>query len=87
MIGEEWGDRPLLLAVDSDSRQLGRIEGELQRSFGADFRIRGESSAEDAVRTLQGAHHRHERVAVVLVDDGIPDAARAEIFAIAKPSS
>ncbi|HKH54720.1 MAG TPA: FAD-dependent oxidoreductase, partial [Propionibacteriaceae bacterium] len=84
MIGEEWGDRPLLLAVDSDSRQLGRIEGELQRSFGADFRIRGESSPEDAVRTLQGAHDRHERVAVVLVDDGIPDAARAEIFAIAR---
>jgi thioredoxin reductase (NADPH) len=84
MIGEEWGDRPLLLAVDSDSRQLGRIEGELQRSFGADFRIRGESSPEDAVRTLQGAHHRHERVAVVLVDDGIPDAARAEIFAMAR---
>src|SRR5829696_2740469 len=84
MIGEEWGDRPLLLAVDSDSRQLGRIEGELQRSFGADFRIRGESSPEDAVRTLQGAHDRHERVAVVLVDDGIPDAARAEILAIAR---
>ena len=37
MIGEERGDRPLLLAVDADSRQLGRIEGELQRSFGADF--------------------------------------------------
>src|ERR671910_830684 len=84
MIGEEWGDRPLLLAVDSDSRQLGRIEGELQRSFGADFRIRGESLPEDAVRTRQGANRRHERVAVVLVDDGIPDAARAEIFAIAR---
>jgi thioredoxin reductase (NADPH) len=84
MIGEEWGDRPLLLAVDADSRQLGRIEGELQRSFGADFRIRGESSPEDAVRTLQDAHRRHERVAVVLVDDGIPDEARAEIFATAR---
>ena len=34
----EWGDRPLLLAVDTDARQLGRIEGELQRAFGADFR-------------------------------------------------
>jgi thioredoxin reductase (NADPH) len=84
MIGEEWGDRPLLLAVDADSRQLGRIEGELQRSFGADFRIRGESLPEDAVRTLQGANSRHERVAVVLVDDGIPDDVRAEIFATAR---
>jgi thioredoxin reductase (NADPH) len=84
MIGEEWGDRPLLLAVDTDSRQLGRIEGELQRSFGPDFRIRGESLPEDAVRTLQGANRRHERVAVVLVDDGIPDDVRAEIFATAR---
>jgi thioredoxin reductase (NADPH) len=84
MIGEEWGDRPLLLAVDADSRQLSRIEGELQRSFGADFRIRGESLPEDAVRTLQGANSRHERVAVVLVDDGIPDDVRAEIFATAR---
>ena len=33
----EWGDRPLLLAVDADARQLGRIEGELQRAFGADL--------------------------------------------------
>ena len=84
MIGEEWGDRPLLLAVDGDSRQLSRIEGELQRSFGADFRIRGESLPEDAVRTLQGANRRQERVAVVLVDDGIPDDVRAEIFATAR---
>ena len=50
----EWGDRPLLLAVDADARLLGRIEGELQRAFGADFRVRGELLPEDAVRTLQG---------------------------------
>ena len=44
----EWGDRPLLLAVDADARLLGRIEGELQRAFGADFRVRGELLPEDA---------------------------------------
>ncbi len=84
MIGEEWGDRPLLLAVDADSRQLSRLEGELQRSFGADFRIRGESLPDDALRTLEAAHRRHERVAVVLVDDAIPDEPRAEIFGAAR---
>ena len=66
------GDRPLLLAVDADLRLLGRIEGELQRAFGADFRVRGELLPEDAVRTLQGARHRQERVALVLVDDSLP---------------
>jgi thioredoxin reductase (NADPH) len=80
----EWGDRPLLLAVDADARLLGRIEGELQRAFGADFRVRGELLPEDAVRTLQGARHRQEKVAVVLVDDSLADDARAEIFETAR---
>src|SRR4029450_5499680 len=80
----EWGDRPLLLAVDADARLLGRIEGELQRAFGADFRVRGELLPEDAVRTLQGARHRQERVAVVLVDDSLPPPPRPEIFETAR---
>ena len=80
----EWGDRPLLLAVDADARLLGRIEGELQRAFGADFRVRGELLPEDAVRTLHGAKHRQERVALVLVDDSLSDDARAEIFEVAR---
>jgi thioredoxin reductase (NADPH) len=80
----EWADRPLLLAVDADAGQLGRIEGELQRAFGSDFRIRGELIPDDAVRTLQGARDRHERVAVVLVDDAFPDDARARIFNAAR---
>ena len=64
-------------------RLLGRIE-ELQRAFGADFRVRGELLPEDALRTLQGAKQRQERVAVVLVDDSLPDDARAEIFEAAQ---
>jgi len=80
----EWGDRPLLLAVDADPRQLGRIEAELQRAFGADFRVRGELAPEDALKTLHGARQRQERTAVVLVDDAFPDEARAEIFSTAR---
>jgi thioredoxin reductase (NADPH) len=80
----EWGDRPLLLAVEADARQLARIEGELQRAFGADFRVRGELLTEDALRTLQGTKDRHERAAVVLVDESFPDDARAKIFEAAR---
>jgi thioredoxin reductase (NADPH) len=80
----EWGDRPLLLAVEADARQLARIEGELQRAFGADFRVRGELLPEDALRTLQGAKDRRERAAVVLVDESFPDDARAKIFETAR---
>src|SRR5215203_1130439 len=80
----EWGDWPLLLAVDADARQLGRIERELQRAFGADFRVRGELLPEDGVRTLQGAKDRGERAAVVLVDESFSDDARAKIFETAR---
>ncbi|HEY9472032.1 MAG TPA: hypothetical protein VIQ76_20705, partial [Propionibacteriaceae bacterium] len=84
MAARDWGDRPLLLAVDADPRLLGRIEAELQRAFGSDFRVRGELLPEDALRTLEGAHDHHERVAVVLVDDSFPDDARAKIFETAR---
>jgi thioredoxin reductase (NADPH) len=80
----DWGDRPLLLAVDADARLLGRIEAELQRAFGSDFRVRGELFPEDALTTLERARDRHERVAVVLVDDSFPDDARAKIFETAR---
>src|SRR3954451_24546735 len=76
--------RPLLLAVDADPAQLDRIEGELQRSFGSDFRIRGEPDVEDATRTLQAAHRRGDQVAVVLVDDSLPDQARAGVLELVR---
>ena len=85
MKGEDWGgNRALLLAVDPDFRQLSRIEAELSRAFGADYRVRGELSSEDALRTLQDADRRDERVAVVLVDEMFSDDARSEIFSTAR---
>jgi thioredoxin reductase (NADPH) len=83
--GEDWGgNRALLLAVDADFRQLSRIEAELSRAFGADYRVRGELSAEDALRTLRDADRRDEPVAVVLVDEMFSDHARSEIFSAAR---
>jgi thioredoxin reductase (NADPH) len=83
--GENWGsNRALLLAVDADFGQLGRIEAELFRAFGADYRVRGELTPEDALRTLRDADRRNERVAVVLVDETFADDARSEIFAAAR---
>ena len=61
--------RPLLLAVDPDPVQLDIIEAQLQRSFGSDFRVRGEATADEATRIVQAAHGRGDPVAVVLVDD------------------
>jgi thioredoxin reductase (NADPH) len=76
--------RPLLLAVDADPAQLDRIEVELQRAFGGDYRVRGELAVEDATRVLQGAHDRDDLVAVVLVDDSFPDEDRAALFELVR---
>ncbi len=84
MLDADWGDRPLLLTVDADPLQLRRIESELQRSFGSDYGIRGELRSADAVATLEGAHERGERVAIVLVDEQVPDDERERIFATAR---
>ena len=85
MTREDWGtSRALLLAVDADFRQLSRVEAELSRAFGSDYRVRGEVSAEDALRTLQDADRRQERVAVVLVDETFSDDERSKIFATAR---
>lgn len=72
--------RPLLLVVDADPGRLERCETELERAFGADFRVRGEPSAAGALDSLRRAHDSGQRVAVVLVDHALPDEHRAEIF-------
>ncbi len=76
--------RPLLLAVDAHPAMLGRIEEELQRGFGSDFRVRGECTVEEAARTLERARDQDERVALVLVDHSIDDDQRAGLLAKAR---
>ena len=72
--------RPLLLAVVSDTRQLDRVEDELQQAFSSEFRVRGEQTAADAVRVLERAHEQGQRVAVGLVDYSLPDDERTELL-------
>ncbi|TWD83871.1 thioredoxin reductase (NADPH) [Kribbella amoyensis] len=72
--------RPLLLVVDTDPERLDRIEAELERSFGVDFRVRGELTADAALAGLQFAHELGQRVAVVLVDHALAENERAQIL-------
>ncbi len=79
--GTVWPEsRPLLLAVETDPATLSRIEGELQRGFGSDFRVRGELTVEEARRVLERAEDNDERVALVLVDHNIPVEGRNELL-------
>jgi thioredoxin reductase (NADPH) len=79
-----YGFRPVLLAVVKDPEQLDRIEGELQRSFGGGFRVRGEQSGPDATRLLRAVNNHGQRLAVVLVDDALPDEERAGLLSLAR---
>lgn len=81
---DPWGTRPLVLSVESDPVRLGRTETELARSFGASYRVRGEPSGPDAVRQLQGAHARGERVALLLLGDGLAAEERATVLTTAR---
>jgi thioredoxin reductase (NADPH) len=84
MAVDDWGVRPLLLAVETDPRRLGRTETELARSFAGSYRVRGEASVPDARRQLEGAADRGERVALLLVDDRIPAGERDDLLNLAR---
>lgn len=84
MVADDWGLRPLLLAVEADPRRLGRTETELARSFAGTYRVRGEATVADALRLLEGAADRAERVALVLVDDGLSEHSRRAVLDLAR---
>ncbi|KAA1423375.1 SidA/IucD/PvdA family monooxygenase [Mumia zhuanghuii] len=84
-MARDGGDaRPLLLAVDRDPAVLERIERELFRAFGSDYRVRGELTSADAVRVLEQSHDHAAPVAVVLVDHGLAPEDRVDVFATAR---
>lgn len=61
------------MAVDPDPEALARTEGELSRRFGADYGVRGETVARDALRFLERAAEQDQPVALVLADTWLPD--------------
>jgi thioredoxin reductase (NADPH) len=74
-------NRPLLLAVDGDRAYLSRLEGELERRYGSDFRVRAERSGAAALTELRDAHEHGDPVAVVLADHALPDMSGADLLA------
>lgn len=69
------------MAVDPEPEALSRTEGELSRRFGADYTVRAETSAGDALRHLERAAETGEPVALVLADAWLPEISGAELLA------
>lgn len=76
--------RPLLLAIDPDLESLSRIEQELARRYGSDFRVRGESDGATALATLERAAAIGEPVALVLADPWLSDVPGTELLAMVR---
>src|SRR5215831_10613601 len=73
--------KPVLLAVDDDPEVLGALERDLRREYGAHYRVVVADSgprALDALRTLQ---LRNDSVALLLVDQRMPQMTGIEFLA------
>jgi thioredoxin reductase (NADPH) len=73
--------RPVLLAVDADADARGRIEGELRKRYGEDYRVVSEGSTEAAMARLREFEAAGEEVAVVLADQWMPGMSGTEFLA------
>ena len=70
--GDSPAARPVIFTVDDEPEALSRVEGELRRRFGADYRIVCSDSAEDALATLDALLAEGAEVAVALADQWMP---------------
>ena len=73
--------RPILFLVDDEERVLEALERDLRPRFGAAFRIMGEGSARAALGTLAALADQGEEIALLMVDQRMPDLSGEELLA------
>ena len=64
--------KPVIMAVDDEPTALAAIERDVQREYGADFRIVSATSGSEALETLKQLKLRNEAVALLLIDQRMP---------------
>ena len=64
--------KPILLSVDDDSDVLRAIERDLRSKYGAEYRVIGSDSPEQAVDILKQLKLRNDNVALLLADQRMP---------------
>src|SRR5262245_10652074 len=95
--------KQVLLTVDEDSGVLRAIERDLRSKYGADYRVIGSDSPQEALNVLKQLKVRNDSVALLLADqrmppmDGVtflregieifPEAKRALLTAYAEPKA
>ena len=76
----EAATKPMLLAVDEDAEALARVERELDRRYGTDYRVVCLPSVATATAVLAGARTAREEVALVLADQWLAGTPGAEFL-------
>jgi len=64
--------KPILLSVDDDSDVLRAIERDLRSEYGAEYRVMGSDSPENALSLLKQLKVRNDSVALLLADQRMP---------------
>jgi len=72
--------KPMLLALDEDAEALARVERELDRRYGTDYRVVCLPSVATATAVLAGARTAREEVALVLADQWLTGTTGAEFL-------
>jgi len=73
--------KPIILTVDDDSPVLNAIVRDLQRQFGGEYRIMKASSGAEALDTIRQLKKRNSPVALLLVDQRMPEMTGTEFLA------
>lgn len=72
--------KPVVLAVDDDPAVLSAVEGDLRRHFQAHYRITRAGSGAEALAILERLKRRGSQVALLLVDQRMPEMTGTELL-------
>jgi len=72
--------KPVIMAVDDEPTALAAIERDVQREDGADFRIVSATSGSEALAMLKQLKLRNEAVALLLIDQRMPQMTGVEFL-------
>jgi thioredoxin reductase (NADPH) len=72
--------KPTIIAVDDDRQVLAAVERDLRRKYGREYRIVGASSGPDALDALHKLVLRSEPIALLLVDQRMPEMTGVEFL-------
>lgn len=71
---------PVLLVVDNNADLLHQLQRDLERRYGEQYRVLAASSGHAALTTLQQLKEENDRVALVAVDQRLPDMPAGEFL-------